>query len=101
MTSALGIKSFPKTQGALVRWARGEETQSAFAKSLGLDRSCVSRYERGELGAPIELIDHCLQKLANEYLPAISASAPLDRALNLTRQALIELETAKKQKSAD
>ena len=85
------ISSFPRTQGELVRWARGAQTQAAFAQALGVDRSCLCRYEREQLGAPVAVINACLGMLAAS---ALSHRGPLDEALEHARSAIAELESA-------
>ena len=84
---------FPKTQGELVRFARGQETQASFAARLRVDRSCLSRYERGELGAPTAVIDHCLQEVARALAKTGEPADPIGKALALTRQAVEELQS--------
>ena len=54
----------PASQGDLIRAARGELTQSEFAKRLGVHASCLSRYEREQLGAPTKVLNFCLKTLA-------------------------------------
>ena len=44
--------SYPQTQSELIKLARGDMSQVEFARLLGCDRSCLSRYEREVLGAP-------------------------------------------------
>ena len=54
----------PRTQGELIRSARAELSQASFAKQLGVDRTCLCRYESEALGAPSMVINACLQILA-------------------------------------
>src|SRR2546427_3123093 len=53
----MSIQTFPTRQSELIRQARGQRTQAEFAKLLGVDRSCLSRYEREQLGAPTSVIN--------------------------------------------
>ncbi len=55
----------PQTQSQLIRIARASQTQAEFAKTLGVDRTCLSRYERELLGAPVTVINFCLAEVAN------------------------------------
>lgn len=45
--------------------ARGARTQRAFADLLGVEKSCLSRYESGKLGAPVVVINQCLALVAD------------------------------------
>lgn len=76
--------------------ARGARTQRGFAKVLGVDPTCLSRYENEKLGAPTSVINFCLREVAillEAGLPEKDLS-PVGRALSLTRLALGELELA-------
>jgi len=85
---------FPRSQAELIRAIRADKTQAAFAKDLGVSRSCLSRYESGTLGAPTKVIDHCLSALAQRITGESPESAPLDRAVSHVRRALADLEMA-------
>lgn len=87
-----GLK-LPRSQGELIRTVRAEKTQRAFAKELGVDRSCLSRYESEELGAPTSVINFCLTALARKA-QAETVEPPLARAMGHVRLALVELEQA-------
>jgi len=65
----MGFDLFPTTQGELIRAARGSRTKVEFAQIVGVDRSCLSRYESEDLGAPTRLINFCL----NEVVAAVQA----------------------------
>ncbi|WP_257834893.1 hypothetical protein [Burkholderia glumae] len=45
---------------------------------LNVDKTCLSRYESGKLGAPVRVIDECLAIVANGLLessgPSIEAA---------------------------
>ncbi|SFV01375.1 hypothetical protein SAMN04489707_10776 [Paenacidovorax caeni] len=82
----------PKSQSELIRTARGERSQAEFSKALGCDRSCLSRYERETLGAPPHVITRCLQIVAAMPQTSDLKGRPVDRALDLARQAVAELE---------
>lgn len=82
----------PRSQSELIRTARGERSQAEFSKTLGCDRSCLSRYERETLGAPPQVITRCLQIVAAMQQTSDLQGRPVDRALDLARQAVAELE---------
>jgi hypothetical protein len=69
---------FPQSQKELLKLARGAATQKEFAMRLKVDKSCLSRYESGKLGAPVRVIDECLKIVASELLqsggPSITAA---------------------------
>lgn len=88
----MGTFAFPLTQGELIRTARGDRTQQEFADTLGVHRSCLSRYESEGLGAPAAVINHCLQAVA--ALASNDAASPVQRALRHARLAVTELEVA-------
>jgi transcriptional regulator with XRE-family HTH domain len=88
--------SMPACQGDLIRAARGALTQAEFAKRLGVHASCLSRYEREQLGAPTKVLNFCLKTLA-QRLDGIAESAnEIQRALSHVRLAAAELEAATK-----
>ena len=58
------IADFPTSQSELIRRARGDLSQVAFARLLGIDRSCLSRYESEALGAPTSVVNYCLRAIA-------------------------------------
>lgn len=80
----------PRTQGELIRTARGDRTQKAFALELQVEKSLLSRYESEKLGAPTSVINHCLSFLADAA--ASTTEKPVDRALEFARRAVNELE---------
>lgn len=77
--------SLPTSQRELLLAARGSESQEAFARRLGIDRTCLSRYERERLGVPISVLNHCLRAIAGAEVRA--EASPVDRALEHVRQA--------------
>jgi hypothetical protein len=85
---------FPTSQGELIRRARGNQTQTAFAKVLQVDRTCLSRYESEQLGAPTAVINYCLRAIAAQAVKGPEGATPLLKALRLTRDAVRELEVA-------
>lgn len=87
-----GTQAFPTTQGQLIRDARGTMTQAQFARALEVDRSCLSRYESEQLGAPTTVLNHCLRIVAGRLAGTDLAVSPVDRALRLAREAVVELE---------
>jgi len=83
---------YPQSQAELIRAARGRLSQAAFSRALACDRSCLSRYENGSLGAPPHVITRCLQIVAAELAMADHSINPFERALSYARQAVEELE---------
>ncbi|MGA4332493.1 XRE family transcriptional regulator [Ralstonia nicotianae] len=84
----------PETQGDLIRWARGHSTQAAFAAARGINKSCLSRYESGKLGAPTHLINYCLRQLAQTLSDSSRAHPELGGALQSARKTVSLLEGA-------
>lgn len=84
---------FPTSQGELIRAARADSTQTEFARTLGVDRSCLSRYESEALGAPTSVINACLRKVA--HLSQIKNGDPrgLQRSILLARELMTELDS--------
>lgn len=87
------MNSFPTSQAELIRFARGTRTQDEFARELGVDRTCLSRYERERLGAPPSVITHCLALLTKPARPSESSNTNLGAALNQARSLVRLLET--------
>jgi len=83
---------FPTSQAELLRAARGGETQAAFARKLGVNKSSLSRYESEKLGAPTNVLNYCLRAVANQMQDG-QASA-VQQALMLVRRAAQTLERA-------
>lgn len=83
---------FPTSQGELIKAARGQETQAAFAKRLGIGKSSLSRYESEKLGAPTIVLNYCLRAVADQ-LHEGNPSA-VKQALALVRRAAQTLEQA-------
>jgi hypothetical protein len=83
---------FPTSQGELIKAARGEMTQAAFADEVGVDRSCLSRYERETLGAPTKLLNFCLRAVAQQMGDEVANESGLRKALRHMHQAVDELE---------
>ena len=86
-------RSFPTSQGQLIRAVRGERTQAEFARALRIDRSCLSRYESEALGAPTAVINHCLAALASSLATAGSKWL-VEEALEHARLTVASLEKA-------
>jgi len=93
-------RNFPTSQGELIKFARGEKAQSAFAKELGVDRTCLSRYESEKLGAPTKVLNYCLRAIAAHMGPSADGQ-PLQQALDHVRQAVDFLERAAKSQQSD
>ncbi len=83
---------YPTSQAELVRAARGDRTQAEFAQLLGCDRSCLSRYEREQLGAPPAVISQCLRIVAMSAVARGGGPRPYERALVQARRVVEELE---------
>jgi DNA-binding XRE family transcriptional regulator len=94
-------KYLPTSQGDLIKLARGERTQAAFAKELGVDRTCMSRYENERLGAPTKVLNHCLRAIAAHVSPAAEEEQPVQQALEHVRQAVDFLERATQSQRSD
>lgn len=84
--------TFPRSQGELIRSARGNLTQRDFANELGVERSCLSRYEREKLGAPTKVLNHCLRAIAAQIGDPGQAGRDVEQALVHARQAVSLLE---------
>lgn len=84
---------FPISQGELIRTARAGATQAAFAKLLGVDRSCLSRYESEALGAPTSVLNHCLKVVAQHAAKDAEQGTDLQRALRHAQGTVTALET--------
>ena len=82
----------PETQGDLIRWARGSSTQAEFAAAQRVDKSCLSRYESGKLGAPTHLINYCLRQLADAVNSRSQSEAGLEGALENAKRTVSLLE---------
>lgn len=82
----------PLSQGELIRSARGDKTQAEFARVLGCDRSCLSRYEHEALGAPTTVINYCLKAVATAFQRSGGMPLPIGAALKYAREAVAELE---------
>lgn len=89
--------SFPSSQRELLIAARGQETQAAFARRLGINRSSLSRYESEQLGIPTAVLNVCLERISAQLH---SGSSPaIQQALRLVRQAAQTLERAANQEA--
>lgn len=82
---------FPTSQRTLLVEARGAATQSEFAQKLGVDRSCLSRYEQEKLGAPVGVLNECL-RIVSHKMAETSKLSSVERALAHVRQAAMALE---------
>ena len=80
---------YPTRQADLIRAARADLSQAEFARRLGVDRTCLSRYEREVLGAPPSVINHCLAEISRlagqQDAGAQSVAGALTRARELVR----------------
>ncbi|WP_019450432.1 helix-turn-helix domain-containing protein [Cupriavidus sp. BIS7] len=84
--------AYPRSQAELVRRARGERTQKEFATLLGVEKSCLSRYESGKLGAPTRVIDACLALIADS-MDADMATTAVQEALKYSRMVVSLLDS--------
>ncbi len=85
---------FPRSQSELIRAARAEATQVAFAKMLRVDRSCLSRYESEALGAPTSVLNHCLKVIAERAAAGSAPVTDVQRALRYANKVVAALEAA-------
>jgi DNA-binding XRE family transcriptional regulator len=92
---------FPVSQSELIKRARGEKSQSSFAKELGVDRTCLSRYENEKLGAPTSVLNHCLRAIAAHAGQVDAGVRPIELALEYVRGAADLLESATRSQRGD
>lgn len=85
---------FPSSQGELLRQVRGERSQAEFAALLGVERSCLSRYENEKIGAPVAVLNYCLAQVARVATRAPEGSA-VEQALVLLQRATKSLSQAR------
>ena len=83
--------SYPRSQSELLRQARGKRTQKDFAAYLEVDKTCLSRYESGKLGAPARVVDACLALVAAQ-LEVGRAERSVQEALQSARRTVALLE---------
>jgi len=84
--------AYPTSQGELIRMVRDRATQADFAKLLGVHPSCLSRYEKEQLGAPTKVLNFCLNAIAARDGGTDPSSNEVQRALSHLRLAAAELE---------
>ena len=89
------MQFIPKSQSEMIRRVRGNRSQSAFARELGCDRSCLSRYENESLGAPTTVINYCLKAISQEEPQPSGLGSPIDRALRQAKEVVATLERLK------
>jgi len=89
------VHTFPTSQRELLIAARGTATQAEFAKRLSVDRSCLSRYEREQLGAPTSVLNYCLKVVA-ELHTGVEGASIVQQALTHVLRAADTLEQAAK-----
>lgn len=83
---------FPRSQGELIKRARGALTQTQFARQIGVERSCLSRYESEKLGAPTKVLNHCLSAIAAQMDGRVRSAPVIAEALLHARRAVALLE---------
>ncbi len=81
---------FPTSQAELLKAARGGDTQAAFARRLGVNKSSLSRYESEKIGAPVRVLNYCLQLVADQMQGGQTSG--VQKALVLVRRAAQTLE---------
>lgn len=82
----------PRTQGELIRWARGKSTQAEFAAAHGVNKSSLSRFEAEKAGAPTHLINDCLSQLADFLMANPGTTDGIQSALDNARKTVSVLE---------
>ena len=85
----------PRSQSELIRRVRGKRSQVEFARELGCDRSCLSRYENESLGAPTSVINYCLKAISEEMPQQGAVGMPIDVALRHAKEVVSTLERLK------
>ena len=86
----------PQSQSELIRRVRGKRSQVEFARELGCDRSCLSRYENESLGAPTSVINFCLKAISEEAPQQGGVvGMPIDVALRHAKEVVATLERLK------
>lgn len=93
--------SLPHSQGELIRKVRGKRSQVDFARELGCDRSCLSRYENESLGAPTTVINYCLKAVSLEMQQQLGMGWPIDAVLRHAREVVAALERLQSSIPAD
>jgi len=89
--------AYPVSQSELIRAARAARTKTEFARVLGVDRTCLGRYESEELGAPTKVLNYCLRAIASREPATADAIATVEEALTLAKQTVGLLERAAKE----
>ena len=70
-------------------------SQTQFARVLGVDRSCLSRYEGEKLGAPTTVLNYCLRAVAAQMsTDSPVQEQPLERVLRSARDVVAGLEVS-------
>jgi DNA-binding XRE family transcriptional regulator len=82
----------PRSQGELIRWARGKSTQAEFAAAHGVNKSSLSRFEAEKAGAPTHLINDCLSLFADFLMTNPDAADGLKAVLDNARKTITLLE---------
>lgn len=85
----------PQSQSDLIRRVRGKRSQVEFARELGCDRSCLSRYENESLGAPTSVINFCLKAISQDMPQQGAMGMPIDVALQHAKEVVATLERLK------
>ena len=88
--------AYPLTQKELIREASGDLTKTEFARVLGVDRTCLGRYESEELGAPTKVLNYCLRAIAAREQAMGKAGESVGQALALAKQTVGLLEKVAK-----
>ena len=70
-------------------------SQTQVARVLGVDRSCLSRYEGEKLGAPTTVLNYCLRAVAAQMsTDSPVQEQPLERVLRSARDVVAGLEVS-------
>jgi len=66
----------------IIKKARGNKSQEAFAREIGKSQGTLSKYETGEVSPPSEVLEHCMHLLNNdESLSDTAADTLANRVL--------------------
>lgn len=95
------MPSLPTSQSELIRTARGRRSQAEFARLLDVDRSCLSRYESEQLGAPPSVITYCLREVGRQLVGAVLEPSSLIEALTHAREVVAALERTRPGSAVD
>ncbi len=84
--------SLPKTYGEQIQHDRGSLTQAGVPRNLGVERSCLSRYEREKLGVPVKVLNYCIGARAGQINASLEPIQNIEQAQAHARQTMSLLE---------